>query len=124
MTQIIIDLDDASLRAALATSQKRNISLDELISEALRLQEDEDTEEVSPKPLVGDLVQTAISAANKIEIGKIFHLDELFTPDEWESLGPGDRKSLGKIFRREIEEEGIAEHVGRTSANKAKYKRN
>jgi hypothetical protein len=59
------------------------------------------------------------------EIGSEFKLIDLCTDEDWEALSGGERKSLGKGFRKAVEGMSlpIAKYVRRTSSNKAVYKR-
>ena len=71
------------------------------------------------------LLDLVVQRAVGIPVGVEFHLDDVCDKADWEALTPGERKILGKSFRKAVESHipQIAEHVGRTSGNKAIYRR-
>lgn len=126
MAKLFVEIDDALLSRALIDSQEQEISLDTFISEALN------AALVSPNPAftrktvnVDDLIAIAVDRVRTKEIGSEFMLIDLCTNEDWEALSGGERKSLGKGFRKAVESmyPPIAAYVQRTSSNKAVYRR-
>lgn len=126
MAKLFVEIDDALLSRVLIDSQEQEISLDTFISEALN------AALASPNPVparkavnVDDLIASAVDRVRAKEIGSEFMLIDLCTDEDWEALSGGERKSLGKGFRKAVEgiEPPIAKYVRRTSSNKAVYKR-
>lgn len=73
---------------------------------------------------VGNLsrvLRASVEQARHLATGKEFHLDEVCPVGDWKTLSPGERKSLGKLFRKALVDEAIASFAGRTSTNKAIY---
>lgn len=126
MAKLVLEIDDALLSRALIDSQEQEISLDTFVSEALN------SALASPTPApvqrvvnVNDVIASAVDRARAQALGSEFMLIELCDNEDWEALSGGERKSLGKGFRKEVEgmNPPIAEFVRRTSSNKAVYKR-
>ena len=126
MTKLFLDLDDALLARVLNESQEQEISLDKFISEAL------DAALKSPNPApakkvvnVDTLIASAVDRVRTKQVGSEFMLVDLCTDEDWEALSGGERKSLGKGFRKAVEgmEPPVAIYVRRTSSNKAVYRR-
>ncbi|KVC62691.1 hypothetical protein WI72_09600 [Burkholderia ubonensis] len=126
MVKLFVEIDDALLCRALTDSQEQEISLDTFISEALN------AALASPNPVparkamnVDDLIASTIDRVRKKEIGAEFMLVDLCTDEDWDALSGGERKSLGKGFRKAVEGvvPPIAVYVRRTSSNKAVYRR-
>jgi len=126
MAKLFLEVDDALLARVLSESQEQEISLDKFISEAL------DAALASPNPVpakkvvnVDSLIASAVDRVHTKQIGSEFMLVDLCTDEDWEALSGGERKSLGKGFRKAVEgmKPPVASYVRRTSANKAVYKR-
>lgn len=60
--------------------------------------------------------------AMKKKHGAQFTLQELFDSDEWTAVS--SPRWLGRKFRAQIEEAGVAQFMAKTATNKAIYKRN
>lgn len=126
MTKLIVEIDDALLSRALIESQDQEISLDTFISESLKTT----LESSSPIPIrktvnIEDVIASAVKQVRTREINSEFLLIDLCSNEDWEALSSGERKSLGKGFRKEVEnmQPPIAKYIRRTSSNKAVYKR-
>lgn len=126
MAKLFVEIDDALLSRILIDSQEQEIGLDTFISEALN------AALASPNPVparkvvnVDDLIASAVDRVHTKEIGSEFMLIDLCANEDWEALSGGERKSLGKGFRKAVEgmTPSIAEYVRRTSSNKAVYRR-
>ena len=90
------DVVDDLLREALEQPQVENINLTEVLLESL-------------------------SRIRAMPPETEFSLEDVVSKDSWDAMSPGDRKSFGKLFRREAENSGLAEWMRRSSGNKAIY---
>ncbi len=125
MTQIIIEIDDSLLSASLIESQEQQISLDTFINEAIKSTLAEPNSPIQKPISIDGILKNTVECAKQKAIGEEFLLVDICTNEDWNSLSSGARKSLGKEFRKSVENTvpQIAKHVGRTSSNKAIYKR-
>jgi hypothetical protein len=125
MTKLIIEIDDSLLSKALMESQEQEVSLDTFINEALTAALAEPIAQPRKTVSIDTILQNAVEQAKSLKVGTKFLLADICSFEDWESLSSGERKSLGKGFRKTVEgsEPQIAEHVGRTSGNKAIYRR-
>jgi len=93
-------------------------TLDEFLAEAIAKQLKEAQERTSaPASLNGKaetILELALERARAKETGERFTVRELFSRDEWQGFSSGVRKTLGKNFRRDVEDgrSPIARHVG------------
>jgi hypothetical protein len=126
MTKIIVEFDDAQLLRALMESGAQRISLDSFISQALDAAL-ENPNPVSQEPPVNvdDLIASALDRVHAIERGKEFFLSDVCADAAWQTLTGGERKSLGKMFRKAVEcnTPPLAKYVRRASNNTAVYVR-
>lgn len=124
MAKLIISLDETLLASALRFALQRSQTLDSFIAESVRAAL---ATEVTPAEAIDlvTLLTEFVERAKAKKSGERFYMDGLCTPDQWNALNPGARKSLGKEFRKAVENPAapIASHQGRTSGNKAIYKR-
>ena len=125
MAKLVIEIEDATLAAALVESQDQQVSLDTLINETLRVTLSESKAPVLKAVDIDEILANAISRAKSLTEGSQFLLADLVPAVEWELIGSGERKSLGKGFRKAVEgaTPQLARHNGRTSSNKAIYVR-
>ncbi|MDB5754082.1 MAG: hypothetical protein JWR56_510 [Massilia sp.] len=124
MAKLIISIDETLLASALRAALERSQTLDAFITESVRAALSPDAapaKAVDLDALLAELVERAKAKKS----GERFYMDGLCTPDQWNALNPGARKSLGKEFRKTVEDPiaPVASHQGRTSGNKAIYKR-
>lgn len=126
MATLLVELDDALLARVLNESQEQEIDLKKFISEAL----DAFLTGGAPAPArrsvdVEALLASAVKLATARQKDSKFMLVDLFEDKDWDALSGGERKSLGKGFRKTVEGmiPPVAKYVGRTSSNKAVYKR-
>jgi len=124
MAKLLLNVEDILLSQVLLAALNRGQTLDAYVIEALKLM----TKNATVPPVnsdFGGLLTQLLERATAIKPDQQFHLDEICTPDEWNALSNGSRKSLGKEFRKAVEnpQSPIAHHVGRTSSNKAIYQR-
>lgn len=126
MAEILVKIDDATLLRALTESQEQEVSIDVFICDALNNSLAEPSSLSLRKPVnVEALIESAVEAACMKPSGVEFMLIDLVTNEAWEALSGGERKSLGKGFRKAVEARvpAVAEFVRRTSSNKAVYKK-
>lgn len=107
------------LLLALLTQARKNGStveaaIDDILREAL---DDPDLENQS----LGAFLHEAIRGVETIEKDAEFSFDDVLGDANWNRLSGGERKSLGRSFRKEVERLGIAAWLRRNSANKAIY---
>lgn len=112
--QIKEDLLFALLTQARKNGSTVEVAIDDILREAL---DDPDLESKS----LGTFLDVAIRGVEAIEKMAEFSLDDVLGNEDWNRLSSGDRKSLGRSFRKEVERLGIAVWLRRNSANKAIY---
>lgn len=116
--QVTFDIQDDLLAALLAKAQEANLQangcLEEILREALN-------QPVAVSTAVEVALQAAMSGATALCTGSEFSLDEVLPDGQWAAMSAGERKSLGRRFRKEAESQRIAEWLRRNSANKAIY---
>jgi hypothetical protein len=128
MATIFIEIGESLLLGALLSSQGRGITLDIFIDEALNaalVPASSNPMSAQKETTVDDMIASALDCVRSKEVGSEFMLEDLCPDDDWQTLSTGNRKSLGKKFRKAVVEmkEPIAEYVRRTSSNKAVYKK-
>lgn len=117
---INIEIKNDILAALLSRSAETNNSVEAVLDELLR--------EALEQPsfvgvVVADVLEACLKKVRKLKVGEMFTLDDVISPQAWDAMSSGDRKSFGKRFRKEAESAGLAEWETRNSANKAIYKR-
>lgn len=113
-----IQIKEDLLLALLTQARKNGSTVEVVIDEILRdALDDPDLESKS----LGAFLALAIDGVDAIENMAEFSLDDVLGYEEWNRLSGGDRKSLGRSFRKEVERLGIAVWLRRNSANKAIY---
>jgi hypothetical protein len=121
--KVFIEFDEGLLAKVLTECVDRKIEFDAFVIGAIRdaLNEPDDS---CTKDLTG-VVGKAVEQASGLAVDSTFHIDSVCPPDEWNALNAGERKIFGKAFRKAVEGSTpqIAVHVGRTSGNKAIYRR-
>lgn len=124
MAKLIISIDENLLASALRAALEQSQTLDAFITESIRAALSTDSAPAEKADL-DVLLASLVESAKAKKTGERFYMDGLCTPDQWTSLNPGARKSLGKEFRKMVENPTapIANHEGRTSGNKAIYRR-
>lgn len=115
---VSIQIKDDLLLALLTQAKKNGSTLEVAIDDILRdAIDDPDLESKS----LGAFLHEAICGVEAIKEMAEFSLDDVLGYENWNRLGGGDRKSLGRSFRKEVERLGIAVWLRRNSANKAIY---
>ena len=122
-----VGIDESLLVRVLAASLAQGKGFEDFLEAALRTAVGEPVGQVSTpvQESASALLMLAVQRAAAISAGTEFHLDDVCEIADWETLAPGERKILGKSFRKAVEGHTppIAKHVGRTSGNKAIYRR-
>jgi len=126
-----VGIDERLLGRVLAAGQAQGKGFEDFLEAALRTAVGEPVGQVSmpvqesASASASALLMLAVQQAAAISAGTEFHLDDVCEIADWEALAPGERKILGKSFRKAVEGHTppIAKHVGRTSGNKAIYQR-
>jgi plasmid stability protein len=115
---ISIQIKDDLLRALLIHAGQKGSTAEAAIDDILRdALDDPDLENKS----LGAFLDEAIRGVDAIENMAEFSFDDVLGSENWNRLSGGDRKSLGRSFRKEVERLGIAVWLRRNSANKAIY---
>ncbi len=119
---VIIELDEKVLAHTLEEATKLKFNLNEYIKNVLSNTE---LKQIEPKIHLDldSIINQAIQNGEKKVSGDEFNINDVCSDQIWEQLSNGERKRLGKLFRKEVESKRIALFVRRTSANKAIYKR-
>ena len=126
MVKLFVEIEDALLSKALIDAQEQEVSLDTFISDAVNAAlANPSPSLVRPPVNVEHLISSAVERACAKASGSEFMLFDLCAQEDWEGLSGGERKSLGKGFRKAVElmEPPVAVYLRRTSGNKAVYQR-
>ena len=128
MATLFLNVDDSLLSRALLNSQEQGISLEAWVHEALKAASLSQAPDAPHKTVnVDSLISRLLEKARAVNIKGEFTLNELCDDSDWNTLTSGERKSLGKAFRKALEDTHshppIARFVRRNSANKAIYQR-
>jgi len=116
--RIMIDVEEPLMEKVLAECTLRGITLDSFASLAFKLP-------LMQSNAASSLLPKLVASARALPSGSEFHLAKLCPASDWRAIGAGERKSLGKGFRKEVEgaTPPIARHIGRTSNSQAIYQR-
>ena len=119
---VMIELDERVLTGILIQATELNINLNTHIENVLNSTM---LQPIEPKtPLILDsIINQAIQNAGEKVSGDEFHINDVCSDQVWEQLSSGERKRLGRLFRKEIESKKIAKFLRRTTGNKAIYER-
>ena len=125
MANLLFAIDDSLLSSALLASANRNVALDFFIAEAIRSALEKPGLPLRNSVKIDDILQNALRIVQSKRRGERFFLKDICDAQDWERISGGERKSLGKSFRKAVESSNhpIARHVGRTSSNQAIYER-
>jgi hypothetical protein len=120
---IQLDLSDEVLSDALVEAKRRAISLDDLVAESLKRISGQNGSGVPNSKDTATLVELALERARARKKGDQFTVPDLFSRDEWQRVTPGNRKTVGKLFRREVAagKHPIAIFLKRNQVNQAVY---
>ena len=119
---VMIELDERVLAGILIQATELNINLNKYIESILNSTM---LKPIEPKtPLILDsIINQAIQNAGEKVSGDEFHINDVCSDQVWEQLSSGERKRLGRLFRKEVESKKIAKFLIRTTGNKAIYER-
>ena len=119
---VMIELDERVLTGILIQATELNINLNTHIENVVNSTM---LQPIEPKtPLILDsIINQAIQNAGEKVSGDEFHINDVCSDQVWEQLSSGERKRLGRLFRKEIESKKIAKFLRRTTGNKAIYER-
>lgn len=72
-----------------------------------------------------DLLDKANKCIEKIQIGKVFCVKDLFKGTEWKSLKKGEKLGFGKYFKNKVMNDYISnvEYIGKADNNSAQYRK-
>lgn len=118
--QVTIQIQDDLLAVLLARAHEASATVESFLDETLREALDQP---VAESTIVDGLLLSAIEGVQKVEAGAEFSIDDVLEEEQWNSMTNGERKSLGRRFRKEAEGAGIAEWLRRSTGNKAIYKK-
>ncbi|SER53239.1 MULTISPECIES: DUF1413 domain-containing protein [Pseudomonas] len=118
---VTLNIPDDLVAALIAQSKEAGTTpveafIEELLRDALEQPAAEST-------LVETTLHEAIQGLDKIPSGEEFFLEDVLDSQAWSAMSNGERKSLGRRFRKAVESKGLAEWQRRNYANKAVYKR-
>lgn len=125
MTSVILNFPENLLTKMLGESQSRGVTLETFILEAMaRSVATPDTCEMKAVS-IEVILDKALKEAQKLPVGESFFVKDLCSQADWACLGAGERKVLGKYFRKKAENmaKPIAKWIGRTSSNQAIYEK-
>ena len=122
MGKLIMDIETAVIGGLATECEKQGITIDAYANQLLKAallgpHAPPTTTNID----IGELLNQAVARTKKLPIGREFNLEDLFSNDEWDALQSGERKSFGRRFKKAVAH--LADHIGRTSGNKAIYKR-
>lgn len=117
---ITLEFRNDLLAALLERSKAANSNPDELINTLLASalgQPAPEVQSVDPE----EVVKLALGKVRELPANQEFTLDDVIDQATWHKMSTGDRKSLGKGFRKQAEASGLAKWADRNSSNKAIY---
>ncbi len=120
-----IEFDEVLLAKVLNECIDRKIGFEAFVMAAIRDALDEPEDSGAREFDIAGIVAKAVALATMLAPGSEFHTDSVCPPADWNALNSGERKIFGKAFRKAVEGSTppVAQHAGRTSGNKAIYKR-
>ena len=119
---VSVEMTQNTLAAGLRLAADREEPIDRVFSALLEdivKRMDEALHTVDLDPVVAE----AVVAARNIAAMSEFTLFDVCERNWWLASSPGDRKQLGKVFRRAVETAGVATWLRRRSDNHAVYRR-
>ena len=121
MAQILINIDDNLLSLLLGQCNGQGSSLEQHVNILLRSALSS-LEEYQEKDFE-DIFQNILDRVQNLEQGTKFTLTDICIENDWKSLGSGERKTLGKKFRKVVENNDpqLAVVFERDTNNKSVY---
>ena len=126
MATIAIDLPDEGLLKVMQAASAEGRSLNDHVVMTLleSLEHPEDGASASTgAALVESILERSINFVLSIDAGSEFFLSDVCNAEDWAALDAGQRKSLGKKFRNQVTDRGLASWKGRCGNNHALYVR-
>lgn len=117
---VTIQIQDDLLSTLLTHAQEAGSSVESFIEETLR---EALSQPAAENTVVEGLLLAAIEGVAQIKSNAEFSLDDVIDAGDWDLMTGGERKSLGRRFRKEAEGSGIAKWLRRNSGNKAIYQK-
>jgi len=126
MATIAIDLPDEVLLKVMQAASAEGRSLNDHV--VMTLLDSLATPENGAPPnagaaLVESILERSINFVLSIDAGSEFFLSDVCNADDWAALDAGQRKSLGKKFRNQVTDRGLAIWKGKSGNNHALYVR-
>lgn len=116
---VSFEMKNDILAALLARSRENGSSIEDVIDELLReALEQPQVESVN----VSKILAESLANVRNMHPDTEFTLEDVVSKESWEAMSGGDRKSFGKLFRKETESSELAEWKRRSSGNKAIYR--
>jgi hypothetical protein len=123
--KVFFEFDEALLAKVLNECVEQKVEFEEFVMTAIREALDEPEDGGARDFDIAGMVARAVAFARELAPGSEFHLDSVCPRSDWDGLNSGERKIFGKAFRKAVEGGNplVARHAGRTSGNKAIYRR-
>ncbi len=122
MISISIALDDDLAMMALAQARSEGVNIEAFVTSALlKVLDGGSAVPGAPNVSSEHWLDEAVQRAKRVSPGADFKLQDLFTKAEWKSIP--SPTVFGRAFRKIAEQQGFADHIGKTPVNQAIYKR-
>ncbi|MBC3271917.1 DUF1413 domain-containing protein [Pseudomonas sp. SWRI81] len=116
---VSLDIKNDVLTALLARSRDTGSSVEDVMDELLR----EALEQPQIESIdIAEILAESLASVRKMNPDTEFTLEDVVSKESWMAMSTGDRKSFGKLFRKETENSELAEWMRRSSGNKAIYR--
>jgi hypothetical protein len=118
MAVLLINVEDSLLAQLLELALKKGVGIEDHINSVLR-----EPSKPSTEMSMEEALQKALNRVGGKAPGETFTVENLFSEHEWDDVPA--RRIFGRQFRREIESASspIARYDGKTTTNRAIYKR-
>ena len=123
--KVFVEFDEVLLSKVLNECAEQKVEFEVFVMAAIREKLEEPEDSGARDFDVAKTVAKAVAIASELATDSEFHIDSICPPSDWNALNSGERKIFGKAFRKAVEGSNppVAVHVGRTSGNKAIYRR-
>jgi hypothetical protein len=116
---ITIELQNDVLAALLERTRANGTAIEDVVDDLLR----EALEQPQVESIdIHEILDESLARLREMKPDSEFSLEDVISSQSWEAMSTGDRKSFGKLFRKEAERAGLAEWQRRSSGNKAIYR--
>lgn len=120
---VLLEVEDSELEPLAKAAKTAKLSVDQFVLYAVREKLNAGVDPATENEIF-DYVGQALDEAQALRPGEQFTVGELCGHlDWWSSINPGDRKKLGKIFKRRFIEEKIGALLGKRPDNHLIYAR-